>query len=184
MDDSALIHWETCSPEITRAILEFEDCLGRNGILAELSTKHHEERQPFHERFSSEVNRLIKCITTNPFMEDHLTKVNNKKIIFPESVRTVVDDLGAMGEKQLETFVSDRLVVSKVPISQRITLNKIEIWNLTDTEQLKYKVEFSPSKSALKKMNSACEHRKGIWLKNFLNMKLTISLKIISWLKN
>ena len=183
MDDSALIHWETCSPEITRAILEFEDCLGRNGILAELSTKHHEERQPFHERFSSEVNRLIKCITTNPFMEDHLTKVN-KKIIFPESVRTVVDDLGAMEEKQLETFVSDRLVVSKVPISQRITLNKIEIWNLTDTEQLKYKVEFSPSKSALKKMNSACEHRKGIWLKNCLNMKLTISLKIISWLKN
>ena len=62
-------------------------------------------------------------------MEDHLTKVNNKKIIFPESVRTVVDDLGAIGEKQLETFVSDRLVVSKVPISQRITLNTIEIWS-------------------------------------------------------
>ena len=30
----------------------------------------------------------------------------------------------------------------------------------TDTGQLKCKAEFSPSKSALKKMNSASEHRK------------------------
>ena len=27
VDDSALICWETCSPEIARVILEFEDCL-------------------------------------------------------------------------------------------------------------------------------------------------------------
>ena len=51
-----------------------------------------------------------------------------------------------MGEKLLETFASDRLIVSKV------TLNKIEIQNHTETGQLKRKVEF------LKKMNSACEH--------------------------
>ena len=72
----------------------------------------------------------------------------------------MINNLEAMGEKQLETFASDQLVVSKVPISQKITLNKMEIWNHTDTRQLKYKVEFSPSKSALKKMKSACEHRK------------------------
>ena len=65
----------------------------------------------------------------------------------------MIDDLEAMGEKQLETFVSDRLDVSKAPISQEISLNKIEIWNHTDAGQLKCKVEFSLSKSALKKMN-------------------------------
>ena len=27
VEDSALIHWETCSPDIARVILEFEDCL-------------------------------------------------------------------------------------------------------------------------------------------------------------
>ena len=74
-----------------------------------------------------------------------------------------------MGEKQLETFASDRLVVSKVPTSQKATLNKIEIWNHTDTGQSKCKVEFSPS------LNSACKHRKT--MKNCLNMKLTTSLK-------
>ena len=93
-------------------------------------------------------------------MQDHLTKLSNNKVVVPESVRTVIDDLKAIGEKQSETFIYDRLVVSKVPISQKITLNKIEIWNHTDAGQLKCKVEFSPSKSALKKMNSACEHRK------------------------
>ena len=63
-------------------------------------------------------------------MQDHLTKLNNKKIIVSESMRTMIDNLEAVGEKQLETFVSDRLLVSKVPISQKINLNKIEIWNV------------------------------------------------------
>ena len=66
-------------------------------------------------------------------------------------MRTAIDDLKAIGEKQLETFIYDRLVVSKVPISQKINLNKIEMWNHTDAGQLKCKAEFSPSKSALKK---------------------------------
>ena len=101
----------------------------------------------------------------------------------------MIDYLKAMGEKQLETFASDRLV--KVSILQKITLNKIEIWNHTDTGQLKCNVEFSPFKFAVKKINSACKHIETI--KNCLNMKQTISLKacakmvkihlIISWLK-
>ena len=57
-------------------------------------------------------------------------------------------------------FIYDQLVMSKVPISQKITLNKTEIQNHTDAGQLKCKIEFSPSKSALKKMNSTGEHRK------------------------
>ena len=40
---------------------------------------------------------------------------------------TVIDYLEAIAEKQLETFVSDRLVFSKLPILQKITLSKIEI---------------------------------------------------------
>ena len=76
---SAQTHWETCSPEFVRIIFEFEDCLAQNEILAEPSTKHHEDNQPFHKRFSSDVNQLIKYITVNPFMQDYLTKLNNNK---------------------------------------------------------------------------------------------------------
>ena len=31
-------------------------------------------------------------------MQDYLTKRNNKKIIVPESMRTVIDDLETVGE--------------------------------------------------------------------------------------
>ena len=109
VDDSALIYCETCSPEITRVILEFEDYLDRNEILVESSTKHSESRQPFYERFSSNVNRLIKFITVNPFMQNHVTKLNNKKIVVPQSVRTVIDDLKAMGEKQRLSYITNWL---------------------------------------------------------------------------
>ena len=40
-------------------------------------------------------------------MQDHLTKLNNKKSFYQRLLRTVIDDLEAMGEKKLETFVSD-----------------------------------------------------------------------------
>ena len=99
VDDSALISWETCSPEIARVILEFEDCLDRSEIPPESSTKHHEDSQSLHERLSSNINQLTKCITVNLFMQDHLTKRNNKKIIVPKTMSTLIDDLEAMGER-------------------------------------------------------------------------------------
>ena len=44
-------------------------------------------------------------------MQDHLTKLNNKTIVVPEPVRTVIDDLEVMGERQWKTFIHDRLVL-------------------------------------------------------------------------
>ena len=137
--DSALFRWETWSPEIARVILEFEDCLDRNEILAESSTKHHEDSQPFYERFSFDINRLIKCITANPFVHDHLTKLNNKKYCSRVTGKAI-DDLDAMVEKQLET-VYGRLVV-RYQFHKKITLNKMEIWNHTVTGQLEWIVNF------------------------------------------
>ena len=99
LDDSVLIRCETCSPEIARVILEFENCLDRNEIVVELRKKHHEDSLSFHQRFSSDVSRMVKCITVNLFMQEQLTKLN-KKIIVPGTMRTVIDDLEAMGEKQ------------------------------------------------------------------------------------
>ena len=60
-------------------------------------------------------------------MEDTSLNLTTKK--------SMIDDLESIGEKQLETFASDEQVVSKVPISQKIILYKIEIWNHTDAGQ-------------------------------------------------
>ena len=127
MEGSALICYKTCITEITCVILELDNCLDWNEIITELRTKHHEDSRPLHEIYSSDINRLIKCITLNPFLQDHLTKLNNKETIVLGSVRTKIDDLEAMGQKQFENFLSERLLESKVPISQKIALNKIEI---------------------------------------------------------
>ena len=133
--------------------------MDRNDIPAESSNKHHEDNESFNQRFSSDVSRLVKCITVNPFTLDHLTKLNNSKVVVPETVQSVIENLEKCGKEQLTAFISDRLVLRKVPISHTITTNKIDIWNCTDRIE---KTEFSPSISVLKKMNSACEYRKDL----------------------
>ena len=96
----------------------------------------------------------------NPFTQDHLTKLNNPIVIVPETARGLIENLEKCGKEQLTAFISDPLLVLRnVPISHKITTNKIDIWNCTDRLE---KIEFSPSISVLKKMNSACEYRKDL----------------------
>ena len=85
-DDSALLRWEVCSPELARVILEFEDCLDRNDIPADSNTKHHKDNESFNKRFFSDVSRLVKSIAVNPFTKDDLTKLNNPKFVVLEAV--------------------------------------------------------------------------------------------------
>ena len=49
------------------------------------------------------------------------------------------------------------MVSAEVPISETITTNKFDVW---DCSKKVDKIEFTPSKAMLKKMNSACECRK------------------------
>ena len=90
-----------CGKLLVPKLPEFEDFMDRNKNLTESSTKHCEDSQTFRKRFSFHVDRLIKCTTVNPFMQDHLTKLNNNKIIVREFMRSVINDFEAMGEKQL-----------------------------------------------------------------------------------
>ena len=156
-DDSALLRWEVCSPELARLILEYEDCLDKNDIPAESKSKHHEDNESFNKRFSCDVSRLVKSVAANPFTNDDLTKLNNPKVVMPNTVRDVIEDMKKCGEEQLSTFILDRLVSAKVPISQTISTNKFDIWDCSEKVD---KVEFSPTKATLKKMNAACESRK------------------------
>ena len=156
-DDSALLRWEVCSPELARVILEFEDSLDKNEIPADSSTNHHEDNDSFNKRFSSDVSRLVKSIAVNPFTKDHLTKLNNSKVLIPETVRGVIENMKITANEQLSSFISERLVSAKVPISQPIKTNKFDIWDCSDKILTS---KFLPSKSVLKKMNSACESRR------------------------
>ena len=106
----------------------------------------------------------------------HLSKITSinltTKTIVSELVRTVIDYLEAIAEKQLETFVSDRLVVSKLPILQKNYFKQNRNKH-TDTGQLTCKVEYCMHWRKWIKL----ENTEKLWLKNCLNMKLTIFLK-------
>ena len=120
VDNSVLIRWETSSPEKTRVIFEFKDCLDRNEILVVSSNKHHED---FTYIFTKDfLPKLLGWL--NALQWIHLCKITSlnlttKNSLYQRLLRTVIDDLEAIGEKKLETFVSDQLFVSKVPISQK-----------------------------------------------------------------
>ena len=94
-----------------------------------------------------------------PFHPNYLTKPSNPKVIVPETIRGVIENLEKCWKEQLRAFVSDRLVLRNVLISHAITTSKIDIWNCTNKVE---KTESSPSISVLKKMNSACEYRKDL----------------------
>ena len=98
-DDSALLRWEVCSPELARVILEFEDSLDKNEIPAESSRKHHEDNETFNQRFSSDVSRLVKSIAVNPFTKVDLTKLNNPKVVIPDAVRSVIECMKVSGNE-------------------------------------------------------------------------------------
>ena len=138
-------------------IQEFEDCLDRNDFVADSISKHHEDNDSFNQRFTSDINKLVNSIPVNPFNKTSITKLSTPKVIVPEAVRNVIENLKQSGKEQLMSFIDDRLILGQVPISHPITTNKIDIWDCTEKAQT---IEFSPSASDLKKMNSAYENRK------------------------
>ena len=83
-DDSALLRWEVCSPELARVILEFEDSLDKNEIPADSSTNHHEDNDSFNKRFTSDVSRLVKSIAVNRLLKITSPNLTIQRYLFPK----------------------------------------------------------------------------------------------------
>lgn len=120
-DDGALVRWELCGPELARILEEFED----NKVIK--LAKHHEDTKAFIRDFEKDVDTLSKSFSSNPFLLGNLTVINNTDMAFEPNVFHNLQNLLATGEKQLFSFIKDRLVMSKVPISSKISLNSFEL---------------------------------------------------------
>ena len=156
IDDSALVRWETCGPDIARLLLEFENALDRDPLSGVSCTKHHEDNAAFQTRFESDVKTLCKGLVVNPFQQDKLTKINNTNLVVPDSSIEIIKNMETKGEEQVSIFINDRLVSQKVSVCETIVKNKYDIWNTTKSTK---NIQFTPTKSVLNKMRSACEHR-------------------------
>ena len=121
-DDSALVRWELCGPEICRMLQDFEDI----GVVPNEENdqqKHHENNPTFKKDFYNDTTMLLNNFPKNPFMLNELTVINNTDIIFQDNIYHNLTQLEPIGTKQLLTFIEDRLIKAKVSISTKITLN-------------------------------------------------------------
>ena len=56
-DESALIRWETCGPEVARIVSEFDDFL-YNQDASSSAAKHHEDNKKFRQKFNRDVESV------------------------------------------------------------------------------------------------------------------------------
>ena len=108
-DDSALIRWETCGPDIARIITEFED-LETPSSKTSSSTKHHEDNDTFCENFASDINTLLSGLPINPFKSTKLHKINNSVIFVPDSMFESIKSMEKIGQNQFSSFMRDCLI--------------------------------------------------------------------------
>ena len=67
-NDSSVIRWETCGPDIATIITEFEESEEKPLAKSALSTKHHEDNDIFCKNFEFGIKTLSRGLPINPFM--------------------------------------------------------------------------------------------------------------------
>ena len=119
-DDAALIRWELCGAELCRILQEFEV---KKDEVEDEKSKHHEDTKKFKDDFSRDISVLLEGFPHNPFKLSTLTVVNNPETVFDDHIYYNISQLEVKGAEQLHTFISERLVKSKISIDSKIKLN-------------------------------------------------------------
>ena len=103
-----------------RLLHEFEKEYNSNeGKLA----KHNEDNKTFQNDFYNDVLKVFKGFPNNPFQLQDLTVVNNTDIIFDENIYYNLSKLESTGSDQIHNFIQTRLILSKISVKVKITLN-------------------------------------------------------------
>ena len=119
-DESALNRWALSAPELAQMISEFEDMFQAH---PDSTRKHHESSPSFQRDFYNDVQKVKQNFIVNPFELNELTVVNNTDVMFDDNIYQNIKNLEVVGTTQLETFIKDRLIMSKVSLNGTISLN-------------------------------------------------------------
>ena len=156
-DDSALIRWETCGPEVARIVAEFEETIELNGKHdGRESKKHHEDTPTFQKNFAKDVKNLYDKIQCNPFELNDLTMINNNSVVFSTDVLRQVKKIETEGESQVVKFAKERLVMCKTSIKATIPKSFNTVLN---TDLKTKRTTESISVNTLNKLKSAAAYR-------------------------
>ena len=119
-DESALIRWETCGPEVTRIVSEFEDSLF-NQDASSSAAKHHEDNKKSRQKFNRDFESVYQAAPCNPFEMASLSTTSSSAS-FPQSVSDQLKQPLSTGEKQVKVFLQDRLLIQKTAITEKKTV--------------------------------------------------------------
>ena len=159
-NESALIRWETCGPDIARIVGEFEDLLhSSDNDTLETTKKHHEDTPSFRLKFKKDVQTLTSGIIINPFEVDHLTMINNTSVHFSTKVILEIRGIEEKGHSQFKTFTVERLVKQTKPINEKIDKNGLLLLNTDPKGKSASKSNHTVSSVLLNKLKSAIPYR-------------------------
>ena len=152
-DESALIRWKTCGPEVARIASEFEDSL-YNQDASSSATKHHEDNENFRQKFDRDVESVFQAIPCNPFEMASLSTINNSAP-FLQLMSDQLKQVLSTGERQVNVFIQDSLLMQKTAITEKISKNNFPLLSigLPKSTFINLGVQF------MNKLISAVEHR-------------------------
>ena len=127
-DESALLRWETCGPEVARIVSEFEDSL-YNQDASSSAAKHHEDNEKFRQKFNRDVECVYQAIPCNLFEMASLRTINNSAP-FPQSVSDQLKQVLSTGERQVKVLIQGRLLMHNTLITEKITKNKFPLLSI------------------------------------------------------
>ena len=124
-DESGLAWWDLCLHELPLIINEYKNTPKVKPDFEPL--RHLKDSKAFQNQFSADVSRLKTSILMNPFKLNKLTVLINEKSTFSDIVYDDISKMSKLGEEQFQAFWTDRLVTCKVPVSDPILLNSLNL---------------------------------------------------------
>ena len=151
-DESALIRWETCRLEVARIVSEFEDSLYNQDAFS--NAAKHEDEEKFRQKFNRDVESVYQAIPCNPFEMASLSTINNSAP-FLQLMSDQLKQVLSTGERQVNVFIQDSLLMQKTAITEKIGKNNFPLLSigLPKSTFINLGVQF------MNKLISAVEHR-------------------------
>ena len=157
-DDSALVRLELRGSDLCRIIEEFEEV--ESSTTHEKKQINHEDRPTFTKDFIKDTTTLLNDFPNNPSLLNDLNLINNTDMVSEDNIYCNLAESLKTVEKQLHSFIEDRLIMSKEPISAKITLNHFQLPGFKSTKKQASSVEKQLSPAFITKLRSVVTYRR------------------------
>ena len=161
--EDQLVKWSLWSPEVLRVCQEFEKSLGVEST--ETIMPHHECTVSHQKLFDKHVSQMVSAVGDcgNPFSSttNELYRIHTGDLLDENSIKCL-RSLENLGETQYTTFVKERLIDRKKPITDAIERNRIQLFEAKPVSRTKLQkdvVNLRQESRMFSRMYVSCQSR-------------------------